>query len=345
MHACRTLAAFLVAGAVLAGLVLAQQNPANPAPRTAAGEYQLSGPYSHDNLAIFLIHGPDRLKGRKFVMLADALDKKKFVIYETQKVNDLTMENLSPNEEVLILSGDILKGGQQDRIAKYDQLVPPKSGKLPLTVFCVEHTAGRWMRPMTEADKTFTACPGQLCTNDLRLANRFSGSQSGVWMDVTKTQDKLTRNAGTEVKVKESDSSLALSLQVKEVRAAADKYVAKFLPIVREKPDVVGFAFAVNGKVYTADVYGSPVLFAKVWPRLLQASAIEAFADLPKDKKFPTVSAAAVKTFLEEADKGKATNQDVTKEIRQQTNSAERVLRFETIDQKGASLRRNYLKK
>src|SRR5439155_20034837 len=79
---------------------------------------KISGPFHHDNLTICLIHGEDRLKGQKFLMLAEALEQKKFVIYETQKVTDLTMENLS-DHEVVILSGDILKGGQQDRIAQY----------------------------------------------------------------------------------------------------------------------------------------------------------------------------------------------------------------------------------
>src|SRR5262245_23637496 len=92
--------------------------------RLKVGQFALSGPQTHDNLTVFLVHGPDELKGRKFLMLADALAQKKFVIHETQKVNDLTMENLS-DTEVIILSGDILKGGQQDRIAQYDQVVPP----------------------------------------------------------------------------------------------------------------------------------------------------------------------------------------------------------------------------
>src|SRR5437660_1168640 len=85
----------LAAGALLGGcgtnpqtaphtpeLSIPPDGPAEPVRRVAAGDHQISGPYTHDNLAIFLIHGEDRLKGRKYMMLAEALEKKLFVIYE-----------------------------------------------------------------------------------------------------------------------------------------------------------------------------------------------------------------------------------------------------------------------
>jgi hypothetical protein len=335
----------LLAGGIgLSALVTAQQAAPPGEAKPRGGDQQLTGPFIHDNLAIFLITGEDRLKGRKFLMLADALAQKKFVIYETQQVNQLQMENLSPTEEVLILSGDILKGGQQDRIAQFDQIVPPRSGKLALTVFCVEHTASRWRKPPTEADRTFTSSPGQLCTTELRLASRRDMNQGAVWKNVAACQNSLSMNAGKSVQAKESDSSLALSLQAKEVRTATERYLARLLPIVKGKQDVIGFAFAINGKVYGADVYGSPVLFQKVWPRLLNAAATEAFAELVKDKKFQHPTAADVKARLAKADKGKASSKAVGQGLRQVTNSAEREIRFDTIDPKGAQtpLRRNY---
>ncbi len=298
--------------------------------RLKAGGFELSGPYTHDNLTVFLVHGPDRLKGHQFYLLADALAQKKFVIHETQKVNDLTMENLS-DTEVIILAGDILKGGQQDRIAQYDQIVPPKSGKLPLRVFCVERTASRWMKPLTDQDKTFTASPGQICTNDLRLACRKEANQSEVWRDVMQAQEKLSKNAHVDVRDRKSDSSLALSLQVKEVLANIERYVAKLSPAPDGKADVVGFVYAINGKIYGSDVYGSPALFRRVWPRLVRASATEAFADLQKGKRFTAAGPEAFRAFLEAADKGKVTARDDSKGLRQTTNEAARVTQFQTL--------------
>src|SRR5437899_3477124 len=75
-------------------------------------DYKFSGPFEHENLTIFLIHGEDQFKDKSFLTLDEALEQKKFVIHETQSVNQLSMENLS-DKEVLILAGDILKGGQQ----------------------------------------------------------------------------------------------------------------------------------------------------------------------------------------------------------------------------------------
>ena len=49
---------------------------------------------------------------------------------------------------------------------------------------------------------------------------------------------------------------------------------------------VIGYAFAINGKVNSADVYASHELFQKLWPKLLESSAVEAFSELQKDKKF-----------------------------------------------------------
>jgi hypothetical protein len=295
-------------------------------------ELQLGKPLQHDNLTICLVRGPDRLKGHNFMMLSEALQQKKFVIYETQKVNDLTMENLS-DQEVVILSGDILKGGQQDRFARYDQVVPPKSGKLPLAVFCVEQTASRWMQPLTEKDKTFSGCPGQICTNGLRLANYLNNSQSDVWHNVSKAQRQFSMNAKMDVRAKESDSSLALSLKAAEVQKAVDKYVARLAGIIDGEPHAVGYVFAINGKVISADVYGSPAIFRKVWPRLLRASALEAFADLPKDRKFAAANAKAFQTFLEESAKGKLNRGEAG--LRQTTNEKARIIRIES--KKGAA--------
>jgi hypothetical protein len=171
------------------------------------------------------------------------------------------------------------------------------------------------------------------------------------WQGVAKAQGSLSHNAGRDVKAKESDSSLALSLQSKEVQAAVARYVARLSPIVEDKADVLGYAFAINGKVYAADVYGSPSLFQRVWPRLLHASAIEAFADLQKDKTFTPATVAAVKTFLEEGDNGKVASKEVTKDIREVTNAGEKVIRFQTNaaakgelkKDGGESFRKNYI--
>src|SRR6266851_8590811 len=93
------------------------------------GGLKLTGPYSHKNLTIFLVHGPDTIKDLHLLTLAEALKEKKVLIRETGNVNELAVENLSKDSDIFIQSGDIVKGGQQDRLLACDLVVPTGSGK------------------------------------------------------------------------------------------------------------------------------------------------------------------------------------------------------------------------
>jgi hypothetical protein len=254
------------------------------------------------------------------------------------------MENVSTSEDVLILSGDILKGGQQDRISEYDLVIAPQSGRIPLAAFCVEHTAPRWMRQKTSEDRVFQENPGVVASNKLRLANRYYRDQSDVWAGVAESQRNLSMNVGTSVASRESDSSLALSLSAKEVREAADKHVTLLESIPDGKNDVIGMAFAINGKMVAADVFGSGTLFRKVWPKLLRASAVEAVAELQKDKTFEPGAVDAARAFLQETEQGKAVRQDTGKGVHQNRSEAGNSVLFETVDHRDgeAMIRRNY---
>ena len=136
-------AALGTALAVCIAIVAQQAQPpkAEPVARVQAGENQLSGPYTHENLTIYLIHGEDKLKGKAPLTLDEALEQKKVIVYETKEVNNLSIENVS-DEDVFIMAGEIVKGGRQDRLLQYDLIVSAKSGKMPLPAFCVE--SGRW---------------------------------------------------------------------------------------------------------------------------------------------------------------------------------------------------------
>jgi ARG and Rhodanese-Phosphatase-superfamily-associated Protein domain len=113
-----------------------------PGAVVTAGGYHLSGPYTHGNLAVFLVHGPETLEGRSFLTLQEGLERKQAVVHETGSVAELAVENLSADEELFIQSGDIVKGGKQDRTLPYDSVVGPNSGRVRINSFCVEH--GRW---------------------------------------------------------------------------------------------------------------------------------------------------------------------------------------------------------
>ncbi len=56
-------------------------------------------------------------------------------------VNQLVLVNRS-KRPLLLLAGELVSGGKQDRIIAKDRIVAPGAEPLPLDVFCVEH--GRW---------------------------------------------------------------------------------------------------------------------------------------------------------------------------------------------------------
>src|SRR6516165_12042995 len=126
---------------------------ADKKPKIAAGEFKLSGPYSHENLTIFLVHGQDKIVGKKFMTLQEALEQKTVIVHETSQVNELAIENVSKDVEVFVQSGDILKGGNQDRLISFSMIVPAQSGKVPVAAFCVEQ--GRWGQRGKEAAGRF----------------------------------------------------------------------------------------------------------------------------------------------------------------------------------------------
>jgi hypothetical protein len=104
----------------------------------------ISGPYIHENLAIFLFHGPDRLDGSRYTSLKDAFDNKHVLVLETGTVGQLEAENLSDTVDVFIQAGDVLRGGRQDRTIGIDFIIPARSGRVPIPSFCVE--SGRHLR-------------------------------------------------------------------------------------------------------------------------------------------------------------------------------------------------------
>ena len=105
--------------------------------------------YTYENLRLYPVYANENFKNEfrtvgKYLTLQDALAKNKIKITEKNNggsVNNLTIENIS-SDTIIIICGDVVKGGKQDRIIQNDILLRPKSGKQDLQVFCVE--SGRW---------------------------------------------------------------------------------------------------------------------------------------------------------------------------------------------------------
>ncbi len=131
-------------------------------------DYRISEPFTYKNLSLFLIHGKDQNTKGNIITLQEAMERKLFVVYETSEVNTLEVENLSKEFEVFIQSGDIVKGGKQDRILAVSIIIPVRSGRVRIDSFCVE--SGRWTKRGDEDSGKFTSSNDRVVSKELKIA-------------------------------------------------------------------------------------------------------------------------------------------------------------------------------
>jgi hypothetical protein len=309
----------------------------------APAEWTISRPVTHQNLAVYFILGKDVMPGKKVLTLQEALEQKKVIVHETGSVNQLSVENVSPDHEVFIQAGDIVKGGRQDRVLAYDLIVPPRSGKVALASFCVE--AGRWQQRGGEDAGQFSGSAGQLPGKALRLAVSSARQQGQVWEKVKEQQDKLGKRLNRNVADPRSPSSLQLTLEDKELNAKVNAYVAKLEKAMPDSTNVVGVVLTINGKLEGAEMYGSSALFRKMWPKLLRAAAIDAFTEQQQGRRYELAERDEIRAFLTDASKGKESDTEVNSRIRVITRQGEAGLCIETRDQehKGVIIHRSMI--
>jgi hypothetical protein len=136
-------------------------------------------------------------------------------------------------------------------------------------------------------------------------------------------------------------------MENQKVKATVAGYVEKLSPVVDGKRDVIGFAFAINGVVNSADVYASHALFLKMWPKLLKASAVEAIAELAADRNFRPATPAMISASIRDAEKGKRSEKIISSRVRMVTNETEQNLMFETqdLERKDQWIHKSYVQK
>lgn len=305
------------------------------APSASAAVGTLSKPYSHRNLQIFLVHGESTLENRRYATLSEALEKGLVVVKETGNVQELTIENVSGSATVFLNTGDIVKGGRQDRTVREDLILPPKSGPVPLSTFCVEQ--GRWTGRTGENSAAFSANNKILSSRSLKMAARYGQNQSEVWSGVAEQQQKLNNNLSrmtgksVDTRSSASASSLQLSLESKDLASVTKGYLDALKPLLDGKTDVIGFAFAINGEINSAEIYNNKNLFRALWPKLLESAITEAIAEA-REGDLPKVEARQVGAFFATALEGTTTERQVWKTTRVVSLSTPNTVMFETID-------------
>jgi hypothetical protein len=374
-----TVLPLIVAAAATAAFALARE--------AKAGGERISGPYAHENLTIYLVHGKSA-DGPVPLTLDEALAKGAVKVNETGSVGELEIENAG-SEEVFVHAGDIVKGGQQDRVVTSSLMLKAKSGRVPLAVFCVER--GRWAARGEEDVKQFASASEMLPTREAKLAMRSPvttaapsspargaasaarppenelepalpanrirteeqrqisseeagpNAQSEVWRSVANIQAALAGNLGAKVASEKSETSLQLALENEKLEAARKGYVAALEPVAAKESDVIGYAFAINGRLNSADIYASNALFRKLWPRLLKASVTEAIGAEKTLPKALDPTTAKVEAFLKDAADGKASEQASLDGQKLETREADAAFDFATRTAAGVVMHRNVL--
>ncbi|MCG8404035.1 MAG: hypothetical protein MI923_02435 [Phycisphaerales bacterium] len=316
--------------------------PSTASSPLASAALGLSGPYVHANLAVYLVHGEDKVKDQKYLTLQEALKQKKIVVHETGNVQELAVENVS-EDVVYVQAGDIVRGGKQDRVVVTDLLVSAKSGKVPLKSFCVEQ--GRWNGRGREDASKFKSSQYCVPGNRMKLAVKKRKNQSDVWREVADNQAALAKKIGRKVTDGDSPTSLELTMENKAVKDSVADHMGTLTTIIDDHDDVVGYVASINGKLNCADVYSSNRLFEKLWPKLLESCAVEAVAE-SNGESVTSPKLEVVRSFLDDADRGKAAEEEISDRVTSITKESDDHILFEMVDRKHSGwIHRNYLNK
>ena len=273
-----------------------------PAGEVSAGTgFQVLAPIRHGNLTIFPVVTTNAHDTHEFLTLDEGFRSGEVVVSEAgnvaplvrprhshevwdesrrhdgAEVNRLVLVNNS-KKPLLLLAGEIVTGGKQDRIIGKDRLVPAESDPIDLSVFCVE--PGRWVA--TAGKYEFNA-PSAMVQPSVRSKAMADKDQAKVWSEVRSSKEAMALSVpGPAREAVEVTSSYAGAVQNVEVQHKLDSVAApmqqEYQSVIRQLRDknAVGVVVAVNGEVIWADVFASSNLLEKYWPKLVRSYAAEA---------------------------------------------------------------------
>lgn len=246
------------------------------------GNFAIGDGIGDKDLTIYPIYSREKTIQKKYVPLQKALAKKWVTLHETGSVNQLSIDNHS-NHYVYLQSGDIVKGGQQDRTMQYDVIVPPNSNGQELASFCVEQ--GRWSAREGEASHAFTTSTRCLPSKSLKVAAAIKGNQSEVWSKVQEEKNRYNANLSAwnskdvQIENTKSSSSLQLMLENDAFNHALDSLISRIDQNFPKDSNIIGVAYAYRGKVQGIEMYNNPGLFIEMKDKLFEMSASMALAE------------------------------------------------------------------
>jgi hypothetical protein len=304
--------AALVAAAIIAPCILRAGEPPD------ASEYRVLPPIHHGRLTVFPVVAAKTYDTSAFLTLDEGIRSAEVVVTEYgniggmirhpgstaiynqgARVNTLVLVNNSKHP-LILLAGEIVTGGKQDRVIGKDRIVPAESDPIDLSVFCVEH--GRWV---ASSDK-FGTMSMNMAAPGVRGSAMASKNQQMVWDSVSRAKEAVIAASPTPAppavngttsyaKVMENDE---IKKQVDEVAKPIEESYESTIKQLRDR-HAVGVVVAVNGQLVWADLFASTSLLEKYWPKLVRSYAVESVVSRAKGG---AVNESNAQAFLDRLD-------------------------------------------
>jgi hypothetical protein len=297
---------FLAIFAVLAfGLILmASASGGDSGLPASASDYKILAPITHGDLTIFPVVSTKVHDTSDFITLDEGIRSGEVVVTEVgnlhsgmyrrhpnqvrpvggAEVNRLVLVNNSKHP-LILLAGEVVTGGKQDRVVGKDRIVPAESDPVDLSVFCVEH--GRW----TETSTKFDTHASVMLQPSVRMKAMADQDQQKVWDEVASSRAQMsaklaaapTAGGGSADTFRELNgtTSYAKARENKAVQAQVDSIVEpmqkSYESVIKQlrNQNAIGVVVAVKGHIVWADMFASSALLGKYWPKLLESYATE----------------------------------------------------------------------
>jgi hypothetical protein len=269
----------------------------------STGDYKLLDPISHGDLTIFPVVSSKTHDTSGFLTLDDGIRSGEVVVtevgsvpgmirrrrplpqtYSRAEVNRLVLVNNS-KRPLILLAGEVVTGGKQDRVVAKDRIVPAESDPVDLSVFCVEH--GRWVETSTKFDTHASV----MLQPSVRKKAMVDADQQKVWDEVSSARSSMAmkvspstingHDASPAVREFDRTTSYAKSIENSAVKQQVDSITTpmqkSYESVIKQlrNQNAVGVIVAIKGRVVWADIFASATLLDKYWPKLLQSYAAE----------------------------------------------------------------------
>jgi len=248
--------------------------------------YALAEPISVNNVSIVPVISRENIQGGpEYATLAEAKKNAWIEIIEEGEegeVESLIVKNVGP-KPILLLAGELLLGGKQDRVVAKDTIVPTEK-EVVVPVYCVE--PGRWSGESNKFSYGDTSVP-------LRVKEQaMYGGQEEVWSNVR----AYNSAAGAP---SDGRTTIQKGLFDKEVQATVDRELANVVAALGRQKNVVGVIFLIDGKIQTLELFGNDKLFRASQAGLLKGALAEAAVN--KGKRAPKFALDECAKFMAEA--------------------------------------------